>query len=307
MNKIANRELLASLLLFLVAAIWGSGFIASQMALDAAVSPELLMFVRFTVAALIVLVFCGKHLRKHLKKEHLRDGVTIGVFLFLGFYLQIVALQYTSPSNNAFITATNVVMVPFIWWAFSKKRPENRVFVTSLLCLVGIGILSTNVTTGLSFSPGDLLTLLCAFFFACQIAATGKLAERMDTVVLVFLQFAVASVLSFAVFLFTDRDISGLGSVGGFGSVLYLGIFSTCLCFFLQTAAQKHVSSSKAAVILAGESLFGTLFSLIIGYERLTLPMAVGGAVIIASLVLTELKPRPGAAAKAQLATEGAE
>lgn len=281
---------LPTLLLFVVAAIWGSGFIASQMALDANASPEFIMFVRFTLAALIVLAAFGKQLCQRMKKKDLLPGMLVGVFLFLGFYIQIIALQYTTPSNNAFITASNVVMVPFIWWAISKKRPENKIFVASVLCLAGIAILSIKWSVGLQFSPGDLLTLLCAFLFACQIAATGKCAEKMDTVVLVFLQFAVAAVLACAVFFITDRDFSAFASPTGLGSVVYLAVFSTCLCFFLQTAAQRYVSSSKAALVLSTESLFGSLFSVIIGYDPLTLAMVVGGTVMMLSLLLTELR-----------------
>lgn len=286
-----NKTMLPTLMLFGVAAIWGSGFIASQLALDADVTPELLMFVRFTVAALVILATCWKQLHKNLRREHLRDGIIIGVFLFLAFYVQIVALQYTTPANNAFITASNVVMVPFIWWAVSKKRPEPRLFLASLLCLVGIGILSVKLSDGLSFSPGDLLTLLCAFFFACQIAATGRFAQRMDTITLVFLQFAVAAALSFGLWLFADRSLAPLATPGGLGSVLYLGLFSTCLCYFMQTAAQKHVPSSKAAIILACESLFGTLFSVLMGYDTLTVAMVIGGAILLLSLVLAEMQP----------------
>lgn len=294
-NTTTKRAAIPALLLFAVAAIWGSGFVASQMALDAGVSPELLMAVRFSTATLVILLSCGKRLATRLQRKDLRGGLLVGLFLFLGFYLQIVALQFTTPSNNAFITASNVVMVPFIGWAISKKRPNRRIFFSSVLCLIGIGILSVKLSSGLAFTSGDLLTLVCAFFFACQIAATGHYAARMDTMVLVFLQFAVSAALSVVIWLGTDRSLVSLTTLPGLGSVLYLGLFSTCLCFFLQTTAQRYVSASKAAIILACESLFGTLFSVLIGYERFTLPMLLGGAVIMVSLVLTETGPAAGA------------
>ena len=75
------------------------------------------MFVRFAIAALIVGIVFHKDLKKNMKKEHIKGGLLIGTFLFLAFYVQTVALQYTTPSNNAFITAANVVIVPFLWWA----------------------------------------------------------------------------------------------------------------------------------------------------------------------------------------------
>lgn len=286
-----NRmELLSNLSLLLVAMIWGSGFIGSQLALDAHLSSAFIIFVRFAVATIIVGVVFYKDLRQNMKKEHLKGGIMIGLFLFLAFYVQTVGLQYTTPSNNAFITASNVVMVPFLWWIISKKRPGVKVFVSSFLCLLGIGILSFNFSQGLSLRAGDLLTLLCAFLFACQIIATGVLAKQMDAKVVVFLQFAVATVLGFLVFMLTDRNFSAFASPKGMGAVIYLGVFSTCLCYFLQTTAQQHVDSAKAAIILATESLFGTIFSVALGYDKLTVNMVLGGVIILISILMIELK-----------------
>lgn len=283
-------QTVSKFLLLLVAIIWGSGFIGSQMALDAQLSSAFIMFVRFAIATLIIGVVFFKDLKKNLKREHLKGGILIGLFLFLAFYVQTVGLKYTTPSNNAFITASNVVMVPFIWWVISKKRPSIKIFVSSFLCLIGIGILSLNFSQGFSFQVGDLLTLLCAFLFACQIVATGILAKQMDTKVVVFLQFAVATVCGFIMFMLTDRNFTAFASPKGMAAVIYLGVFSTCLCYFLQTTAQQHVDSSKAAIILATESLFGTIFSVALGYDRLTINMVIGGMIILASIILPELQ-----------------
>ena len=152
-------EVMGSLSLLLVAVIWGTGFIASQMALDANLSSAFIMFVRFAIAALIVGLVFHRDLKQQLKKEHWKGGFLIGTFLFFAFYVQTVALQYTTPSNNAFITAANVVMVPFLWWAVSRKKPGTKYILSSFLCLIGIGILSVNLSSGISFQIGDLLTL----------------------------------------------------------------------------------------------------------------------------------------------------
>lgn len=286
-TKIAS---LSNVALFVVAIIWGSGFIGTQLALDAHLSSAAIMFGRFAIAALIIGIMFFKHLRNNLKLKHWKGGVLIGVFLFLAFYVQTIGLQYTTPSNNAFITAANVVIVPFLWWGISKKRPPLKIFISSFFCLAGIGILSINFSNGFSLGIGDLLTFVSAFLFACQIVVTGILAEKMDTKIIIFLQFFVATVLAFIVFMLTDRDFTAFMSPSGMGAVAYLGIFSTCVCYFLQTTAQKHVASSKAAIILATESLFGTFFSVLFGYDKLSSNMIIGGIIILVSIVMTEVK-----------------
>ena len=98
------------------------------------------------------------------------------------------------------------------------------------MCLIGIGILSVNLSSGISFQIGDLLTLGCALLFACQIVTTGILAVRMEAKVIVFLQFVVAAAWGFLMFLLTDRDFSAFLNADGMSAVVYLGVFSTCLC-----------------------------------------------------------------------------
>lgn len=276
--------------MLVVAIIWGSGFIASQMALDAQMSSAFIMFVRFAIATLIIGVVFHNDLRENMKKEHLKGGIWIGLFLFLAFYVQTVALNYTTPSNNAFITASNVVIVPFLWWIITKKRPSTKIFVSSFLCLAGLGILSINFAEGFSLRLGDFLTFVSAFLFACQIIVTGILAKKMDAKVVVFLQFAVATVCGFVMFMLVDRDFSAFTSPKGMAAVLYLGVFSTCLCYFLQTKAQQRMDSAKAAIILSTESLFGSIFSVALGYDKLTVQMIVGGLIILMSIIMTEVK-----------------
>ncbi len=283
-----KQQTIAVLLLLLVAIIWGSGFIASQIALDSNVSPELIMLARFSIATIIV----GTAFFKPVVKNGFKNFFSLlpsGIFLFLAFFMQIVALQFTTPANNAFLTATNVVMVPFIWWAISKKKPAVNIFVASILCLIGIAVLSVKFDQGMRFRLGDSLTVLCALFFAGHIVSTGIVAKKVDTHIVVFFQFLISAVMSAIVFfLFSDRDISALSTLPANLSLLYLGVFSTCVCYFLQTYGQKFVNASKAAIILGTEALFGSLFAVIIGYDELTWNMMLGGAIVMVALIMTE-------------------
>ena len=277
-------QFFSSMALILVAAIWGSGFIASQLALDANMSSAAIMLGRFTVAAVVMGLFSSKIIRRTITPGHIKSGIIIGLFLFAAFYVQTLGLQHTTPANNAFITAANVVIVPFLWWGVTRQKPKKIVFPASVISLIGVGILSIDFTKGFSLNVGDLLTLASAVLFACQIVATGILARKMEVQLLVFLQFTSAAVFSLLAFLATDRDFTVFVNPPGAAAILYLGLFSTCLCYFLQTLAQKHVDSAKAAT----ESLFGTIFSVLAGYDSFSLQMVLGGGIVFASVLLPE-------------------
>jgi drug/metabolite transporter (DMT)-like permease len=97
-------------------------------------------------------------------------------------------------------------------------------------------------TKGVSLSKGDLLTFLCAFFFALHISYLDIVSKKVNVIKMTFMQMATATFLSLIVFgLFDHFTITNVDFSKGFISVLYLGLFSTCLCFLIQTFAQKQL------------------------------------------------------------------
>ena len=122
--------------LILVTVIWGGGFVASDMALDS-LSPFQIMTIRFLLASVLMGGISIRNL-KEIKKEEVTAGVFMGAALFIGFSLQIIGLQYTTPSKNAFLTATNVVIVPFIAFLICRKRVGFRGIIGAVLAIVGV-------------------------------------------------------------------------------------------------------------------------------------------------------------------------
>ena len=51
-------------------------------------------------------------------------------------------MKYSTPSKNAFLTATNVVFVPYLLWLLWHRRPSRKELIASLLCIVGIALLT---------------------------------------------------------------------------------------------------------------------------------------------------------------------
>lgn len=295
MNKAGEEKrirVLSEGALLLVAIIWGTGFVASQFALDARLSPYAIMLGRFAVGFVAIGVVFGPRIAKKIKPTDWVHGGAVGIFLFLAFLLQIIGLQYSTPANNAFITATNVVMVPFLEWGATKRKPSAVVLLSSVISLLGVAILSADFSSGIRFGIGDLLTLGSAFLFACQIVATEKATRKMDADVLVFVQFAYATVLSFVTFMMFDGKWAAFASTKGAGALLYLGLFSTCLCYFLQTKAQNKVPSGKAAILLSSEALFGTFFSILLGYDTASIRIGLGGVLVVFAVILAQITPQ---------------
>ncbi|GKX29289.1 transporter [Vallitalea longa] len=286
-NKI---ELKADIQLVVVAIIWGSGFIATEYAIQANMSVSLIMVMRFSVAALILILTSIKQL-KLIKGKELKHGIIAGCILFLAFYAQTIGQSQTTVSNSAFITATNVIMVPFIVWIMTRKRPPAKSFILAVVTLLGVGILTISPKNGLSsFNFGDLMIFVCAVGFALHIAYLEIAVKSSSAKIITLIQITTAAILSSIVLVIFDLDsFYTVNWESALPAVLYLGIFSTCICYFMQTSAQKHTTASKTGIILSMEGFFGTLFSVILSLEPLTAKIIVGGAIILSAVILTEV------------------
>lgn len=273
--------------LLFVTIIWGSGFIATEIAIDT-LTPSEFMFLRFFIAAVLMSIFSFKKLKK-IDKSTVMAGILLGAILYLAFILQTVGLKYTTPSNNAFLTSTNVVIVPFIAYFFSKQKLDKFSVTGAILAIIGIGVLSINSEFTLSY--GDGLTLLCAVCFAIHIYCTGIFSKKHDVIILTALQMITAFLFSFFVLLFSEGIQIEVQS-SGMWSVLYSGIFCTTLAFFLQTYSQKYTTESQAAVVLSMESVFGTLFSILILHEKITRRTIAGSILILSAVLISETKLR---------------
>ena len=64
---------------------------------------------------------------------------------------------------------------------------------------------------------------------------------------------------------------------------------------FLQAMAQRHVTADKAALIYAMEPVFAAVFAWMWLAEVLSIQAAIGGAMVVLAVVLSEWKAVPHA------------
>lgn len=285
MDRTKKQVLFADLGLLLVALLWGAGFLFTKRGLDY-ITPLWMMSMRFVGATIIMSIVFYKNFRK-ISKSDLKAGLIIGIFLYIAFATQTIGLQFTSISNQAFLTATNVVFVPFLVWAVYKKAPDKFAFIGAALATVGIGLIT--LKEGLHLNVGDMWTLACAVFFAGHIVSIGFFAKDNDPIALTIVQFAVAAVLSLVSALITEPLPAKIGSEAMF-SIGYMVLASTLLAFLLQNICQKYTPSTHASLILSLESVFGTLVAVVFEGEMFNMQMALGCITVFAAILLIETR-----------------
>ena len=283
--KSQKKMLFADLSLLLVALAWGGGFVVLKDALDS-ITPFYIMAIRFALATLIMSIIFWKKL-KNITKEDIRVGSIIGLFLFIGFATQTVGLQYTTASKNAFLTGTNVVIVPFLAWKVHKHRPDGYAIVSTFIALVGIALLT--VEGSFSINKGDALTLVCAVAFAAHIVSVGYFGKGKDPLLLTLIQIGVAALL-FIIFALIFEPVPRELNRGMVGAISYMVLFPTVMAFLIQNVAQQLTTSTHTALILCLESVFGTLLAVFFLKEAFTPQMITGCILIFVAIITTETK-----------------
>ena len=108
--------------------------------------------------------------------------------------------------------------------------------------------------------------------------------KNLDPIKVNFVQLFIAGMISTILLIFNEKIIINFDR--GILSIVYLGAFSTCLCYLLQTYAQKYIDSISTGTILSLECLFATVFSIILGIDKLTLNIIIGGMLITYSSIM---------------------
>lgn len=280
-----NKANLGRTCLILTTLIWGSSFVILKSALDS-ITPLWVLAIRFSGAAILMLIACLPRLKK-LDKRYVTGGCLMGLCLAAAYILQTYGLVYTTPGKNAFLTTTYCILVPFLYWAISGKRPDKYNIIAAVVCLVGVGFVCLG--NDLSINVGDMLTILCGLFYGLHIIVTSRTAENRDPVIITMLQFATAAVICFIGAVLFEPAPHDIGS-GTWLSIAYMTFICTGLCYILQTVGQKYTPPSQTAVILTLESVFGSAISVILGVESLTFNIALGFFLIFIAIITSETK-----------------
>lgn len=279
-----KKSTLAKLALFLTAALWGSTFTISKLASEA-FSASFIIASRFLIAS-VVLLFAAFPQRKQLNKKYLTDGFWMGLSLFISYILQVSGLTMdTSPGKSAFLCTTYSVMVPFIYWLVTKERPKLHHLICVFLCLSGVGILS--LSGGWGMSTGDILTVLSGVPCAINMVIAAIVCRNRNVLLVTTIELWVVTIFAW-IFVFIGNAFPTQFPMGAVGGIVYLGLFATALCLYMQSYGLKHAEPAIAGMIISLESVFGVIFSVIIYHERITLRMLVGFAVIFIAILLSQ-------------------
>ncbi|MBQ6395921.1 MAG: DMT family transporter, partial [Atopobiaceae bacterium] len=214
----------------------------------------------------------------------------VGLACWLGYYLVVLGLKYTTPGKNAFISGCYCVIVPFLGIFLGLDRPMRHNLVAAVLCVVGLGFIGAD--GGFPLNIGDLISFGAAVFFALQFSFVSKFGRDTDVWALTIWSFLVTAMLSIAAtLLFEEIPQPDELDPPAILAFLYSGILGTCVAEGLVNYAFTKVDATSGSLIASLESPISVLASLLVGYDVFTMRLGLGFAFVFLAIVVSEAWP----------------
>lgn len=292
-----SRKIRNSLLLFLAAFIWGIAFVAQSKGMDY-IGPFSFNFYRNCLASISLIPVMvisdrikGKKntFKEAFSKNTLICGIVCGIFLCGGTMFQQYSLSLGSEAGKAgFITSLYILFVPILCIVF-RKKVHRIVWIVLPVAILGLYLLCA--TSDIVFRLSDVLALICAVLFACQIISIDKFSSKVDSVKLAWLQFVVSALICLIPAVFFEKNSFSLVLKCAI-PLLYTGIFSSGVAYTLQIVGQKRINPTIASLIMSFESVFSALAGYVILKESLSIRQILGCLLVFLSIVAVQITPQ---------------
>lgn len=288
-----NKQLFGSLLLVLIAMIWGTAFVFQRIGMEH-IEPVTFTAVRMAVAAVFIGLFSKiSDMKKNKdtkpqtdRKYTLSGGIFCGIFLSLASIAQQAGIVYTSVGKAGFITSLYILLVPVINLLIFRQKSSFRVWCGVILGIVGMYLLC--VKEDFSLTYGDTMIAVCALLFSGHILCCDRFSKKADPVKLSFIQFVTTAVISTAAALIMETP-TWEKIISAVIPLLYCGIVSGGIGYTLQMVAQKYTKPTIASLLMSLESVFAVLAGALILGERMTLQELLGCMIMFAAIVWVQI------------------
>ncbi|MFJ9909451.1 DMT family transporter [Streptomyces sp. NPDC101152] len=268
--------------LFLVALVWGSSYLAAK-TLTGALPVTTVLFARYAISALAcAAVVASRRPVRRFTRAEVRAGSLLGVTQAAVLALETYGVAHTSAANAGLIISLTIVLTPLLDRTAGRRTLPGTFFLAAGLCVLAVALLTCG--TGLhALRVGDALMLAAALVRAGHVALVGRLSARqpMDPLHLTSAQTVVGSAL-FLPSALTDLPDLAHSSATTWSQLIYLALFCSVFAFLAQTWAVQRTSASRASLLLGTEPIWAVAIGITLGGERLTAWACLGAALMLA-------------------------
>ena len=270
-----------TLLLVVTTIFWGGSFVFNKIAFRE-IPPVTFLFLRFSLATLIMGAFCLRRL-PGLNRGILWKGGIVGLALGAANLSFVLGVNGTTVSRAGFLNNLFVLIIPLLCFFLWRERVDRWSLAGIFLALAGLWQLARGGAEG--FNRGDLFSTVCALFIAMHIILVSRLLRDEDVYLITLVQFAIVAIVGAILVSILPGAPYRIGPVSA-GALLYCAVFPTIICFTLQNTFQRYTTPTKAGLIYTLDPVWSMMGGVLILGERLSGREWLGCALIFGAVVL---------------------
>ena len=296
-------------MLLIASVIWGSSFVFQKMGMDF-IGPMTFTFFRFGIGTLCmipVIAFADRMKSRRICRETgdvangrvgqsagvmpfsnktlIVGGILVGVSNYIAAGLQQFGIVYTTAGKAGFITAMDMVMVPFIM-VLLRRKVHRLTWFGVVIAIFGLYLLC--MQGGFYMELGDLICLGGALGYAIQILLIDYFVEKVDPLKLAFYEFAVTTVLSLVTAVIIE-DIDLVPVIDCAVPILYTAVLEVCVAFSLQMLGQRYAPPALATITMSMESVFAAVSGVLFLGEIMSGREVWGCVIMFCAFIIAQL------------------
>jgi drug/metabolite transporter (DMT)-like permease len=288
--------------LLLTTMFWGVTFVAGKLAAQN-VGPFSIGFLRFAIASTLLLALTRKMEGKLpvLKKSQIIPVILLGMIGIFAYNVMFYkGLKIIEASRAALIIATCPIFITIFSALFLKEKitPIKALGIAVSVCGATIVISKGDINYIFegALGRGELYIFCCVLSWATYSLIGKSVMKNLSPLAAVSYSAAVGAIALF-VPACLERLIQNIAhlSARDWLCISYLGVFGTVIGFVWYYQGVERLGPTKAGLFINFVPIFGILSARLILHEQITFSLAVGAALVISGVYLTNRTPKVSA------------
>lgn len=209
------------------------------------------------------------------------------------------SIQFTSIANATLLANVAPVFVALAAWLLFRERTGGRFAVGLLLAMAGAALLvADSLKIGVETVIGDLLGVASAVFYAGYLLTVSRQRRWFTTVQVMFWSTLIGALVTAPLALLQGETLLPPDQHAWL-MLAGLALLSHVCGQGLIAYALAHLPATFSSVSLLVQPVAATVFAWVLLNERFGPQQAIGGAIVLAGIVLCRLSMQPAPAASA--------
>lgn len=290
----------AHLALLAVVVVWAGSFSVIKVLLDHGLAAGDIALLRYAVAApgFAFILWRARGLPGLTRRDAARV-VVAGLVIVVGYHLFLnLGTQHTTSGVAALVVALAPGMTLVLAVGLGLERLFARRVLGLGIALLGVGIVvafGTGEELSFQSAKGPLIVVGAPLSFALYNVILKPLFARHDLLALTAATSLVGTIGLVPLVRASTLDAATGLSAEDAALILYLGILATLLGYIAWNIGLRGLGPTRAVAFTYAISPLAVLFGAIFLDEPVTVWLAVGAALVVGGIALTQRAPRPRA------------